>query len=340
MLADVAPQLTSRPAASSIEELIDGATERRPLVTGDGKSGSELELVVIDGERFVLKQLHPDADWTMRGFGDLACRPVAVWTTGVLDALPPSIDHAVVGAASGLGRNGWGGALLLHDVTDHLFPVGDKPISFDHHRQLLAHLAEMCATFWEPNGTVPSLLSLESRWSAFGPTWMTSEEARGWPDAVPKIACDGWERFAQRAPADVLALVDGLRRDLDPLVLAARRTPQTFLHGDWKLGNLGARGNRTVLLDWTYPGIGPAAHDLAWYLALNRARLPESKEDAIEAFRGALEQCGIATDAWWDAQIHLCLLGSLVQFGWEKALGDDDELRWWCERAREGGTHL
>jgi len=340
MLADVAPRLTPRAAAASIEELIDGATERRPLVTGDGKSGSELELVVIDGERFVLKQLHPDADWTMRGFGDLACRPVAVWTTGLLDALPPSIDHAVVGAATGLGRNGWGGALLLHDVGEHLFPPGDEPISLDHHRQLLMHMAELCATFWQWDWTSPSLLSLESRWTAFGPTWIASEESRGWPDAVPKIAAEGWERFAQRAPADVAALVGALRRDVDPLVLAARRTPQTFLHGDWKLGNLGANADRTVLLDWTYPGIGPAAHELAWHLSLNRSRIPESKEDAIEAFRGALEQCGIVTDPWWDAQLGLCLLGALVQFGWEKALGDDDELMWWCDRAREGGAHL
>ncbi|MGQ0434902.1 MAG: phosphotransferase family protein, partial [Microthrixaceae bacterium] len=334
------PRLTPRSAASSVDELIDGATERRPLVTGDGKSGSELELVVIDGERFVLKLLHPDADWTMRGFGDLACRPVAVWTSGLLDALPSSIDHAVVGAASGLGRNGWGGALLLHDVGAHLFPAGDAPISFHEHRQLLAHLAEMSAAFWEPGDAVPSLLSLESRWSAFGPSWMASEQARGWPDAVPKIACDGWERFARQVPADVERLVSELRHDLDALVVAARRTPQTFLHGDWKLGNVGADADRTVLLDWTYPGVGPAAHDLAWYLSLNRARLPESKEDAIGAFRAELERCGIVTDPWWDAQLALCLLGALVQFGWEKALGDEDELMWWCDRAREGGAHL
>lgn len=246
----------------------------------------------------------------------------------------------MVGAASGLGRNGWGGALLLRDVSEHLFPVGDELISFDHHRLLLQHLAEMSATFWEPGPDVPDLLSLEGRWSAFGPGWMAVEESRGWPDAVPRIASEGWARFAKRAPSDVLSLVEALRHDLDPLVIAARRTPQTFLHGDWKLGNLGVDGGRTVLLDWTYPGIGPAAHDLAWYLSLNRARLPESKGATIEAFRAALETFGVTTDSWWDAQVSLCLLGALVQFGWEKALGDDDELGWWCDRAREGGARL
>ena len=207
-----------------------------------------------------------------------------MWTSGLLDAVPPTIDHAVVGAAAGLGRNGWGGALLLRDVSEHLVPEGDDPLSLEDHRQLLDHLADLSATFWGAEGT-PELLSLESRWSAFGPGWMAAEEALGWPDAVPRIARDGWARFAERAPADVLALVDGLRHDIDPLVRAVRQTPLTFLHGDWKLGNLGVAPGRTVLLDWTYPGIGPIAHDLAWYLSLNRARLPESKEESIDALR-------------------------------------------------------
>jgi hypothetical protein len=82
------------------------------------------------------------------------------------------------------------------------------------------------------------------------------------------------------------------------------------------------------------------AHDLAWYLSLNRARLPESKEDAIEATRRSLEARGVDTRGWWEAQVGLCLLGALVQFGWEKALGDADELGWWCDRAREGARWL
>jgi hypothetical protein len=343
MLADMskpaATRLVPRTAATSIDELIAGASERSPLGGSDGKSGSSLERVVIDGELFVLKQLHPDADWTMRGFGDLGCRPVEVWTSGLLDAVPATIDHAVVGAASGLGRNGWGGALLLRDVSEHLVPEGDTPLSLEDHRQLLDHLADLSATFWGAEGT-PDLLSLESRWSAFGPGWMAAEEQLGWPDAVPPIANEGWARFAERAPADVLALIDELRRDVDPLVRAVRATPLTFLHGDWKLGNLGVAPGRTVLLDWTYPGIGPIGHDLAWYLALNRARLPESKEQSIDALRRSLEDRGIATAGWWERQLELCLLGALVQFGWEKALGDGEELGWWCDRAREGARRL
>lgn len=335
-----APLVPQSPAPS-VDVLLAGASHRRPLVADDSKSGAALERMEIDGRPFVLKHLHPDDDFTMRGFGDLGCRPVEVWTSGLLDAVPPCIDHAVVGAARGLGRHGWGAALLLRDVSDHLIPEGDAPVPLEVHRQLIDHLAELAAAFWDPDpGWLPDLLSLESRYSAFGPGWIAAEEALGFPVPVPRIAAGGWARFGERAPADVARLVDDLRHDLDPLVRSLRATPQTFLHGDWKMGNLGVAGERTVLLDWTYPGNGPVGHDLGWYLAINRARIPEPKEAVIDALRHSLTSRGIATDSWWDEQVDLCLLGTLVQFGWEKALGDDDELGWWCERARAGARHL
>jgi hypothetical protein len=339
MLVEMAPRLTPRTPASSVDELIAGATDRRPLGGTDGKSGSTLERVVIDGEPFVLKQLHPDGDWTMRGFGDLWCRPVQLWVSGLLDAMPNVIDHAVVGAATGLGRHGWGGALLLRDVSEHLIPEGDGVISLEDHRQLLDHLAEMSVRFWGAEG-VPDMLTVASRYSAFGPGWLAAEEQLGWPDPIPVVSSDGWARFAERAPADVRQVIDALRHDNDPLARAIERTPLTFLHGDWKMGNLGVAPGRTILLDWTYPGIGPIGHELAWYLAVNRLRLPESKEDTIEALRRSLEARGLDTDGWWQQQVDLCLLGCTVQFGWEKALGDDDELGWWCDRARDGARWL
>jgi len=89
-----------------------------------------------------------------------------------------------------------------------------------------------------------------------------------------------------------------------------------------------------VLLDWEQPGLGAPLSDLAWYLAINCRRLPQSKEASIEAYRAALEECGISTGGWFGRQLSLCLLGAVVQFGWEKALsGYDDELRWWEEQA-------
>jgi hypothetical protein len=68
--------------------------------------------------------------------------------------------------------------------------------------------------------------------------------------------------------------------------------------------------------------------------------LPQSKEEAIATFRSSLERHGIETTGWFDVQLALALLGGLVIFGWEKALGDDEELAWWSDRAREGAARL
>ena len=133
------------------------------------------------------------------------------------------------------------------------------------------------------------------------------------------------------------AIVTPLANDPTPLVDALADTPQTLVHGNWKLDNLGSDlEQRTILLDWELPGRGPALSDLAWFLAINCRRLPHSKEDAIVAYREALDRRGIDTGPWWSAQLDLSLLGALVQFGWEKALGGyDDELVWWERRAVE-----
>ena len=130
--------------------------------------------------------------------------------------------------------------------------------------------------------------------------------------------------------------------DPSPLVAALERTPSTLVHGNWKLGNLGTddRG-RTVVIDWESPGRGAPCSDLAWYLAINSARLPQSKEAAAEAYRNGLEALGVDTEPWWDDQLRLSLLGGLVQFGWEKALGGPGpELDWWLARAGEGARLL
>jgi thiamine kinase-like enzyme len=142
-------------------------------------------------------------------------------------------------------------------------------------------------------------------------------------------------------PTTSTALVTELRRTPWTVSEAAATTPTTFLHGDWKMGNLGSHADgRTILIDCAYPGEGPACHELGWYLAINRARLPESKEASIERFQSSLEHHGVATADWWERQLDVCLLGTLVQFGWEKALGDADDLAWWSDRARAGARWL
>jgi hypothetical protein len=324
-----------RKTAGSVEELLAGAGARAAMKTGDSKSGAAFERIDIDGIPHVVKYLHADDDWIMRVTGDVRCRPALVWSSGLLDVVPECIDPGMVGCAVGLGRNGWGAALLMPDVTPLLVPEGDAPVPIDQHLRFLDHMAALHAAFWTWEDTV-GLLPPPARYSCFAPSIHTRELERPEPDRVPLIAHDGWLRFRERVPdlaVPVLALAD----DPSPLLDALATTPHCFLHGDWKLGNLGSHPDgRTILLDWAVPGRGAPCSELAWYLALNRARIPQSKEASIAAYRGALERYGVATGDWWDRQLPLALLGGLVQFGWEKALGDDDELAWWCGHAAAG----
>ena len=333
--------LVPRPVAGSLEELLSGATGREPFLAEDSKSGAPFERVVLGGEPHIVKYLHVDDDWISRSYGDLRCRPLTVWRSGLLDALPPCLDHAIVGAAAGLGRHGWGAAILMRDVSQDLVPPGDGAVPLEQHRRFLDHMAALAAHFWGFTDTV-GLTPVHNRWLCFGPGMLAAEAERGWPDPVPPIVARGWDRFRERAPYRLAAVVRELFHEAAaPLVDALAATPFTFLHGDWKCGNLGATADgRTVLLDWAGPGAGPAAQDLCWYLAINRARLPESKEDALAAFRVALEGHGIPTADWWDRQLALCCVAAAVQFGWEKALGDPDEFGWWCDRALEGAALL
>jgi len=334
------PALTPRPVASSVQELIVGATHREAFLSTDSKSGSSFERLVIDGQPRVLKHVHPDHDWTMRFCGDLGCPPVQVWTAGLMDVLPERIDHATIAVAGGLGRDGRGAAILMRDVGADLVPAGDTPLSLAAHAGYLDDLAALSARMlgWRDQiGLVP----LAARWGWFGPDCMAGEAARGWPDLVPRVAAHGWEQFAHTATPAAYDIVTALRRDPTPLVAAASATPMTFVHGDWKLGNVGTgRDRRTVLIDWTYPGQAPPCYELAWYLALNSARLPEPKQAAIARFSDGLRRHGVDTTGWYSRQAALCLLGALVIFGWEKALGPEPELHWWCERAIEGASWL
>jgi hypothetical protein len=331
------PMLTAeRPVAATLDELLAGAESREPMNAADGKSGARFERVVIGGQRHVVKYLHVDDDWIMRSSGDLRCRPLLVWQSDILNRLPDCIDHAMVGVATGLGRNGWGVALLMRDVSPWLVPEGDDPVTLSQHLRFLDHMAALHAAFWGWTDTI-GLLPLTNRYLEFSPDSMGLEADRGWPDPVPRLIVDGWQRFsARRGPA--IGPVSDLVHDPSPLVAALRTAPQTFLHGDWKMGNLGSLPDgRTVLLDWAMPGQGCPTTELAWYLALNVARMPQDKEAALDAYRVSLEGHGVATDGWWERAIGLALLGAVVWFGWEKALGGDGpELDWWLSQAAAG----
>ena len=320
---------------SSIAELLADATDVT-AVDSAGKSGALLERVSIGGEPHVVKYLDPGTDWTMRAAGVDGSATLELWRRGILTRLPASINQPIVGIAYEDGVT----ALLMRDVGDWLVAVSDDVVPLDQHLRFLDHMADMHATFWQTPDDI-DVVSNRTRYLELSPQTAEREAALGSTHAVPPLIGEGWPLLAEVAPT-AAAIVTPLATDPTPLVDALAGTPETLVHGNWKLDNLGTDPQgRTVLLDWELPGRGPALSDLTWYLSINCRRLPHAKEDAIDAYRESLEGHGVDTDAWWSRQLGLCLLGTLVQFGWEKAFaGYDDELAWWERQAVDGAKLL
>jgi hypothetical protein len=310
-----------------------GRVARSPLAkSADSLSGSPFERVHLDGVPHVLKHVGHDLDWLMRALGDGRDGRVPwaglVWRDGLLDRLPPEIDHTVVGMAydSETARL----SVLMRDVADALVPPGDGALPLPAHRRFLDHMAAMHAAFWGFQDEI-GLLPPGARYTGLTRATGRAERATGGVDPVPLALEGGWDRLAEAAPA-AHAVAAALAADPGPLSAALARTPATFIHGDWKAGNLGAHPDgRTVLLDWGWPGRDGPCVDLAWYLAVNCDRLPESKEDTVDAFRSSLVRRDVPTDGWWDSQLELALLGAFVQLGWSKT-GNPEELAWWTGR--------
>ena len=221
----------------------------------------------------------------------------------------------------------------MRDVGAFLVPPGDTVVPAGQHEAFIAHMAALAAAFWGWEDDDLGLTTMTQRLLFFAPDTIAAELSAAAVPGPVAAAAAGWAALAGRSPPlwQLARLVHGR-----PEVISAplARTPRTFLHGDWKMGNLGCHPDgRTILLDWTLPGSGPACWELCWYLALNRARLPEPKEAVISRFRAALEERGIDTAGWWQSQLDLCMIGVMATFGWEKALGDADELAWWHDAA-------
>ena len=132
----------------SVDALLEAVAGDGPVIrqamtkTVDSLSGSPFERVTVDGRTYVLKHLSRELDWLMRALGDgLHGQPpwVAIlWREGLLDRLPPEIDHTVVGMAYEAESRL---AILMRDVAPILVPAGDDDLPLAQHRRFLLHAA-------------------------------------------------------------------------------------------------------------------------------------------------------------------------------------------------------
>jgi hypothetical protein len=321
----------------SVDELLAGASSRERLVPADARSGAVFERVVVGPDRYFVKRFGFASDWVMRVSGDRVCRQYLVWQAGIMDRSPECVDHTVV--AMGLAGAGEEAVLtiVMRDIAGLLVPPGDAILPAGQHAGFITNMAALHRAFWGFDDQI-GLTTMAQRVRLFAPEVIAAELSGPAVPTALAAAAAGWDALPGRSP--MLSRLARLVHDRPQVITEPlAETPRTFLPGDWKLGNLGAHPDgRTILVDWTLPGAGPACWELCWYLALNRARLPEPKEAVIDRFRAALEQHGIDTDSWWQRQLDLCMIGIMATFGWEKALGDTGELAWWESAAADAAT--
>ena len=229
----------------------------------------------------------------MRVTGDHVHRPYLIWQAGIMDRSPGCIDHTVVAMeVDGTGRRRRADDVLMRDVGEHLVPEGDTSCRQPARRASSTHLAGLCAAFWGWHDDI-GLTTMAERLRFFAPGQHRRRarrprcrRGRSSPPTPDGERCPAghrcwpaWRRLVHDRPE-----ADHRAAGRDAAHVPARRLedgqprhPPRRAHDPAGLG---------------LPGAGPACWDLCWYLALNRARLPEPKEAAIGRFRAALERHG------------------------------------------------
>ncbi len=244
--------------AGPVTGVLARATSVEGVRPSDARAGADYERVTADGLSYFLKRLSPATDWIMRVTGDHVHRPYLVWRAGIMDKAPECIDHTVVAMeVAGTGDQAVL-SVLMRDIGPCLVPSGDAPVPQAQHEAFLAHMAELSAAFWGWHDDI-GLTTMAQRARFFAPDNIAGELAA---DDVPgpiAAAAAGWQRLPERSALlwDIARLVHER-----PEVISGpiADTPCTFLHGDWKMGNLGSHPDgRTILLDWAYPGSGRPA---------------------------------------------------------------------------------
>ena len=323
-------------------------------------SGNDLERVTgqCDGQpvHLILKRFRPDGDWVMRLTHDSQVREVALYRHGMYTRL---LDRMVIPILA-VARDGHSWATLMEDVGEWLV---DRPRrSCEAQRStaevwtFIRHLALFHVQFLNDaslNDSALGLSALTDFITILSPQTVRREIAEGRSHLILERASAGWLVFEQIAPTEVVAGVQQLQREPTPLLHALAEMPQTLLHGDFKLANLGLRPAhphpQTIWLDWQDATVGPPLLDLAYWLAVNPASFPGDQKDwAIQLYRSVLAESGVTfTDDVWEHDLALCLVaGGGLRLLWQMALRkrsgemSQGDWEWWGEKIRLTGRWL
>lgn len=312
-----------------MSSILDGATQRRPFAGEGGRTGATFESAVLrDGTRVVIKHIRPD-DWLVLTFGGVSYL-YNMWTSGLLERVPDQIDHAMLAVER--SEDGW--VAVMRDVSDAVLAEG-RVLTRAESRRVLEAVDALHAEFWEE--AVPGV-PLSEHYAAMTPKRSRIAEHL---TPIPGLVRRGWELFGDLAPRDVSDVLLRLLDDVTPLSRELEKHPQTLIHGDLRLHNMGLTADRVVLLDWEIVGNGPPATEFAWYLIISATRIDATREQIIADYRN------VAGERFDERAWDLACIGAMLWLGWNKAIDIVDnpdaairaqeraDLDWWIARVRQ-----
>jgi hypothetical protein len=286
----------------------------------------------------------------MRTTDDQHYRAVAIWENGLLNRLPAEIEHTILGCA--VEQDGY--VLLMRNISDRLV-AGQAEFPQTDCVDILDALAALHTAFWADAMLRTPALHLCSPFDLISHTSPSKIEPllSANPSPIVQVILDGWNKLPDLIGGELASQVIALSNDPSPLCTALAKYPQTLVHGDFHLANLGLeRGakSRLILLDWARPTFSAPGLDLAFLLGINGHELPISHDEAIELYRQSLaRRLGYRFDPrWWQPQLTLSLLAGFAMTGCFQAFmlpdtknaGEqkkrEEGLAWWCERAAAG----
>ncbi len=322
----------------------------------NGWSSTEAEFLGVNGcngeqPDYIIKRMRGDKDWVMAATNDTNWRSIAVWQQGLLDRLPAEIDHGIIACA--VDEDGY--AILMHNVSGALLPE-DKPLTERNNAFVLEAMAALHTAFWEDsvlNDVKLNLCTPEDFFTHTSPE-KASRIAQTNPSFVLDMIIEGRRLIPKFVDADIAELMHDLVHDPEPLCAALIHYPQTLVHTDVRLANLGlmqGKHPRLIMLDWARQTKTVPAVDLVYYLVSgNSSRFPISFEESINLYKQQLaRRLGDRfDDSWWQPQLEISLLGTFSTMAcfmaWGAEHSDDEfyrnqdrlDLQWWAEQARLG----
>ena len=314
---------------------------------GDSSTGAGFLAVRVDDEAapsLVVKTTRRATDWVAVATGDTTDREIASWETGLLDRLPHEMGHAVVAGA----RFREGSALLMRNLEHHFLADGEDvtPERLSGH---LRSLAFMGAAFWKRpplSPHQPAMCDLRRLLMHLGPAVLPllGEAVPG--HFIIDLVDEGWTTLPGLVGRELADRLRSLATEPTPAVRALTGYPQTLVHGDVRPPNAAWDGQRTTLVDWARPCLGPPALDLAYLLMMS----PEgtgAPDPAVGEFNRFLRSSmGASEDwAWWEEQVDVCFAAVFAMMAAAVVRGEtqrssanrpSDRVGWWAERAERG----